>query len=89
MVEPPATVQRSMVGDVVGAFKSLTTNDYIRNVKQNNWKPFHKQLWQRNFYERIIRDENELNNMREYIINNPLKWDEDEENPDHGRIKMI
>jgi len=32
------------VGDVVGAFKSLSTNDYIRNVKQNNWQPFKKNM---------------------------------------------
>ena len=33
------------VGDVMGAFKSLTTNDYIQNVKKNNWQPFNKKLW--------------------------------------------
>jgi REP element-mobilizing transposase RayT len=38
-------------------------------------------LWQRNYYEHIIRNETELNILREYIVNNPLKWDEDEENP--------
>ena len=38
-------------------------------------------LWQRNYYEHIIRNENELREIREYITNNPLKWDLDEENP--------
>jgi REP element-mobilizing transposase RayT len=37
-------------------------------------------LWHRNYYERIIRDERELNNIREYIINNPEQWAEDPEN---------
>ena len=37
---------------------------------------------QRNYYERIIRNEDELRRIREYIINNPLKWTEDRENLD-------
>ncbi len=43
------------VGDVVGTFKSLSTNDYIQGVKNKNWKRFNKKLWQRNFYDHIIR----------------------------------
>jgi REP element-mobilizing transposase RayT len=39
--------------------------------------------WQRNYYEHIIRSENELNEIREYILNNPIKWSEDEGNPDN------
>jgi putative transposase len=38
--------------------------------------------WQRNYYEHIIRDENELNRLREYMINNPAQWSFDNENPD-------
>jgi len=37
-------------------------------------------FWQRNYYEHIIRSDKELNNIRNYIINNPLKWWLDEEN---------
>jgi len=36
---------------IVQWFKTMTTNDYIKNVKTNNWKPFNKKLWQRNYYE--------------------------------------
>ena len=39
-------------------------------------------VWQRNYYDHIIRDENELIRIREYIINNPLQWEMDNENPD-------
>jgi REP element-mobilizing transposase RayT len=39
-------------------------------------------LWQRNYFEHVVRDEKELNRIREYIINNPARWDEDEENLD-------
>ena len=42
--------------------------------------------WQRNFYERIIRNEDELNAIRIYIKENPLKWAEDEENPENLRV---
>jgi len=65
------------VGNVVGAFKSLTTNGYVRNVKDNNWQPFDKQLWQRNFYEHIIRNQESYLQIAEYIQTNPLKWQED------------
>jgi len=63
---------------VVQWFKTMATNEYIRGVKQNGWQPFPGKLWQRNYWERIIRDENELNRIREYIINNPLNWHDDE-----------
>ena len=59
----------------------MTTNEYIQNVTNRGWKPFDKKLWQRNYYEHVIRDENELNRIREYIINNPLQWELDENNP--------
>jgi len=51
----------------------MTTNEYIKNVKNNNWPEFQGRLWQRNYYERIIRDKEELNRIRKYIKNNPVK----------------
>jgi Transposase IS200 like. len=68
------------LGKIVNWFKTMTTNEYLRQVKQN-WHSFKGKLWQRNYYEHIIRDENELNHIREYINNNPLRWDRDELNP--------
>jgi REP element-mobilizing transposase RayT len=68
------------VGDIVGAFKSMTTNEYIRGVKNNNWQRFNKKLWQRNYWEHIIRNENEYNQISQYIIDNPLKWENDKLN---------
>jgi putative transposase len=41
--------------------------------------------WQRNYYEHILRSEDELNRARRYIVENPTKWDEDEENPKRVR----
>jgi REP element-mobilizing transposase RayT len=44
------------LGDIVGAFKSITTNEYIRGVKTLGWISFPGRLWQRNYYEHIVRD---------------------------------
>ena len=66
---------------IVQWFKTMTTNEYIRCVKQFHLKRFDRKLWQRNYYEHIIRNEAKLNKIREYIINNPIKWDIDIENP--------
>jgi len=68
------------LGDIVNWFKTMTTNQYIRDVKQNGWPRFSGKLWQRNYYEHIIRDEDELNRFRRYIANNPANWQTDEEN---------
>jgi len=75
-VRPPESLS-----DIIKWFKTMTTNEYIRNVKDKNWKPFNRQLWQRSFYDRIIRNEKELNNVRAYIMNNPLRWEWEKENP--------
>jgi REP element-mobilizing transposase RayT len=69
------------LGDVVGAFKSVTTHQYTDGVRQKTWPSFNGKLWQRNYYEHIIRNEEKMNRIREYIINNPLRWEYDENNP--------
>ena len=70
---------------IIQAFKSITTHKYILGVKINNWPMFNKRLWQRNYYDHIIRSEKSLNCIREYIINNPTRWEFDKENP-QGKI---
>ncbi|MFH1691268.1 MAG: transposase [Candidatus Omnitrophota bacterium] len=67
-----------MIGTIVQWFKTMSTNEYIRNVKTNNWPPFIIRLWQRNYYEHVIRDESDLVRIREYIVNNPVHWERDE-----------
>ncbi|NMB97481.1 MAG: hypothetical protein GYA02_12870 [Clostridiaceae bacterium] len=62
---------------VVQWFKTMTTNEYIRGVKTLGWKPFDGKLWQRNYWEHIIRNENEYNRIAEYILKNPQNWDND------------
>ena len=67
---------------IVQWFKTMTTNEYIRGVKQHGWQPFPGKLWQRNYWERIVRNEIELHQIREYIQNNPSQWGQDKLNPD-------
>lgn len=68
------------IGSFVGGFKPSVTKR-INEIRNMPGIP----VWQRNYYEHVIRDENDLNRIREYIEYNPARWDEDEENP--SRIK--
>lgn len=65
---------------VVQWFKTMTTNAYIRGVTSYHWQRFNKRMWQRNYYEHIIRNENEYNRIVQYIIDNPAKWGNDQLN---------
>jgi len=67
------------IGDIIGTFKSLCVHDWLNHIKQHNIDAVGK-FWQRNYYERVIRNDTELNKIREYIIANPAMWDSDEEN---------
>ncbi|TAJ95188.1 MAG: hypothetical protein EPO31_02080 [Gammaproteobacteria bacterium] len=69
------------LGDVIGAYKSLSSVNYIRGIKSSGWPSFRGRLWQRNYHEHIIRNEKYLNYIREYVLDNPLRWGLDRENP--------
>ena len=60
---------------IIQWFKTMTTNEYIRNIISRHWQSLDRRLWQRNYYEHIIRNEKELCRIREYIISNPIAWD--------------
>ena len=77
----PTDPQALSLGDVVHRFKSLTTNRYIDGVKERGWPPFAGRLWQRNYYESIIHNEQSLVRVRQYITDNPASWMFDKENP--------
>lgn len=68
------------LGIIIKNFKTLTTKIFIDNVKENNWPKFNKRLWQRDYYERIIRNEKEYFKIKEYIKNNPKMWGRDRNN---------
>ncbi len=60
---------------MIGAFKTVST-DRINERRGTPWRL----LWQRDFYDHIIRDDDELNKIRDYIRTNPLRWNTDPEN---------
>jgi putative transposase len=62
-------------------FKTMATNEYIRGVKQLNWPPFSGKLWQRSYYDHIIRNDNALDKIRRYISQNPAQWEQDHHHP--------
>jgi putative transposase len=76
-----AAPTRLSLPDVVHRFKLLTTKRYSDGVKLMDWTPYNGRVWQRNYYEHIIRNEHSLQRIREYIDANPAKWDIDPENP--------
>jgi REP element-mobilizing transposase RayT len=68
--------RRMLIPKIIGYFK-MNSAKYINLLCDTT----RHSLWQRNYYEHVIRNENELSRIREYIQNNPLKWDLDRENP--------
>ncbi len=72
------------LGDVVRVLKSVTTVEYGRGVRELGWERLERRLWQRNYFERVVRNGSELRAVREYIANNPMNWELDRENPGGG-----
>ncbi len=72
------------VSRIMQAFKSITATEYVRGVKEQGWPAFGGRVWQRNYYEHVIRNDEDLDSIREYIANNPARWHLDRENPAVG-----
>ncbi len=85
--QPQGVAPTMPLPDLVQRFKSLTTSRYRHGVMQFRWPSFPGKLWQRNYYEHIIRNEDELNRIRQYICDNPSNWETDEENP-NGKSQL-
>lgn len=77
---PNGTKPKSLAA-IIGSYKSAVT----RHINQTMKTPTHPR-WQRNYYDHIIRDEDELNRIREYILYNPFRWAEDENHPDQNKL---
>jgi REP element-mobilizing transposase RayT len=72
----PRPVLSGSIGAIIGQFKSIVTKR-INTLRDNPGCP----VWQRNYYEQVVRNEDDLTNIRRYIEENPMKWDMDENNP--------
>lgn len=80
VVPPPQkTNSYPTLSDVVGALKSLVFKTYLDWIKTNNSAKQAK-FWQDNYYEHIVRNDRELNAIRQYIIDNPRNWQIDRDN---------
>ena len=72
------------LGDVMHRFKTWTTERYADGVREAEWPPFGRRLWQRNYHEHVIRDAGALQRIRTYIEQNPLRWRTDGQHPLRG-----
>jgi hypothetical protein len=72
---PPRGTQSGSIGAILQNLKSVATRR-VNRITRNSGT-----LWQRNYHEEIIRNEKAYENIRRYIMENPLSWEEDEENP--------
>jgi len=67
--------RQGSLGSFLSGFKSATTKR-INDLRRTSGL-----VWQRNYYEHVIRNEDSLHRIREYIVDNPARWDFDRENP--------
>lgn len=65
------------ISDFICEFKSRTVHKYIRAVKNKECPPFNKRIWQRSFYDHIIRNQQDYQRICKYINTNPQKWQQD------------
>src|SRR6056297_1249221 len=80
--QPRGVAPTMSLSDVVHRFKTMTTKRYTDGVKRCGWRSYPGRLWQRNYFDRVIRNEKELDQVREYIFDNPEKWEIDRDNPE-------
>ena len=73
---PIAERRRMLLSKILGRFKMVTAKQ-INALRGSSGQP----LWQRNYYEHVIRDDQSLNRIRQYIADNPAQWKFDFENP--------
>lgn len=69
---------------IVRLFKSVTT----KRINQMRGTPA-VPVWQRNYYEHIVRNDKEMDRIRQYVVNNPMQWYYDRENPENINIQSI
>jgi putative transposase len=72
------TTARISLSDVIRNVKSYTTVCYLNGILESKWESFDQSLWQRSYYEHIIRDNESLDRIRQYILDNPANWQKDQ-----------
>ena len=61
------------LSDIMGWYKTMTTNEYIAYVKQGLLSPFKRKIWQKSYYDHIIRNYQDYLDVKKYLANNPIK----------------
>ncbi|MCH8989105.1 MAG: transposase [Chloroflexi bacterium] len=77
----PQSKPRHRLPEIIRGFKTFSSRS-INQLRGTAGAP----VWQRNYYEHVVRGEDDLDHIRRYIIENPLKWAEDPENPITGQV---
>jgi REP element-mobilizing transposase RayT len=70
---------------IIQRFKTFTMHEYGHGVATGEWPRYQGRLWQHRFHEHVVRNERDLDAIREYIANNPRQWQMDRENPERVR----
>jgi REP element-mobilizing transposase RayT len=78
--DPSIPTESLTLGIVVNAFKNSVLAAWRKGVQESGWPRYEHPLWHRDYHERIIRNDAELEAIREYIRGNPARWSEK-----HGR----
>ena len=73
------TEEQLALPEIIHRIKSFTTHLYMIGVKDKGWPTFKKRIWQRNYYEHVIRNERDYQAFYDYILANPMNWERDEE----------
>ncbi len=73
-LQPAKNEKARSLGAIIGAYKSFAA----RRIRQMGFNSF---AWQRGYYDHVIRGEKDLQRIREYVVNNPARWEEDRNNP--------
>ncbi len=71
----PTKAVSGSIGSLVGTFKSSATKRI-----NHKYGEYSSPIWQRGYYDKIIRNERQLNAIRQYIIDNPARWADDRDN---------
>ena len=65
------------ISQIIQSFKRYSTVEYVKLVKDGTVPPFDEKIWQRSFYDHVIRDEKGYLKIWNYIEGNPSRWEED------------
>lgn len=72
----PAVPRLPKLSDVIRYFKGRSTHRYLANIRAKNWPALERRLWQQRFYDRIVRNAADQDQIRDYIEGNPARWEE-------------